>query len=81
VVGGVHVSGILEHPLCVLEIGDVLFHVGHYFIDVLALRENGHGVFFVEVIFLIGSEVLGPNLERSSFLLGSYSPSPRRKCM
>lgn len=37
VFGGDHVSIVLEHPLGIFEICNVLLHVRHDFVDILAL--------------------------------------------
>jgi hypothetical protein len=50
VLGGVHVLVVLEHPLCAVQVGDVLLHVRHYLVYVLALGQGRVVLLLVEVI-------------------------------
>jgi hypothetical protein len=50
VLGRIHISIIFIHPLGVIEVDHMLLQVIHDLIDVLALSQDGHGVFLVEVV-------------------------------
>lgn len=75
--GRIHISVIFVHPLSIIEVSDMLLQVVHDLVDVFPLGEDRHGVFLVEVILYFKGCVLGPNLDRASFL-GSSSPYPLR---